>query len=200
MRKASHDLVQKSHSIFSWLNTEMARPASGIAKTGSTSFPNWTIRFPWIRPKHLRQEAHPATNPKHCHDKIQEVGIVINRSIIRCLTSWLGHQCLSRGGLRRWCIHLVHLGRGGTVHKLCHQCTSTRNGQDLPKVLATEATTQGTAVMGVLSTNKTERLKDRKIRQSRMPNWTIQFLWRQQQPLVSSTSSGCPKSYLLLMD
>jgi virulence-associated protein VagC len=62
---------------------------------------NWTIWFPWIRAVLLRQEAHPATSSAHRHSQIQKVGIVINRSIIWCLTSRSGHQCLGRGGLRR---------------------------------------------------------------------------------------------------
>jgi hypothetical protein len=44
------------------------------------------IWFPWIRPVLLRQEAHPTTSPGHRRNKIQKVGIVVNRSIIRCLT------------------------------------------------------------------------------------------------------------------
>jgi hypothetical protein len=37
-REASHDLVQNSPSTSSWLNIEMARLASGVAKTGVSSF------------------------------------------------------------------------------------------------------------------------------------------------------------------
>jgi hypothetical protein len=39
MREANHDLIQKSPLTSSWLNTEMARPASGIMKTGPFGFP-----------------------------------------------------------------------------------------------------------------------------------------------------------------
>jgi hypothetical protein len=38
-RETSHDLIQKSPSTSSWLNTEMARPTSGVTKTGPTGFP-----------------------------------------------------------------------------------------------------------------------------------------------------------------
>jgi hypothetical protein len=54
--------------------------------------------------------------------------------------------------------------------------------------------------MGVSATNRTGRLQDKKMGQSEMPNRIIQFSQRQQQPLVSITSSGCLKVYLLLMD
>jgi hypothetical protein len=68
------------------------------------------------------------------------------------------------------------------------------------RVLFTEATTQETTIMGVLATNRIGRLQDRKTGHSEMPNRTIRFPQRQQHPLVSSTSSGCLKVYLLLMD
>jgi hypothetical protein len=42
---------------------------------------NQTIRFSWIRPVLLRQEA----NPGHHRDEIQKVEIVVNRSIIQRL-------------------------------------------------------------------------------------------------------------------
>jgi hypothetical protein len=86
------------------------------------------------------------------------------------------------------------------VHGLHRQCTSTRDGQDLLRVLTTEATTQETDVTGVSITNRTGRLQDRKTGQSGMPNRTIWFPRRQRQPLVNITNSGCPKPYLLLMD
>jgi hypothetical protein len=35
------------------------------------------------------------------HGEIQKVKIIVNRSIIRHLTSQLGHQCLGHGGLRQ---------------------------------------------------------------------------------------------------
>jgi hypothetical protein len=41
-------------------------------------------------------------------------------------------------------------------------------------------------VTGVLATNRTRRLQDRKTGQSGVPNPTIRFPRRQQQPLVSS--------------
>jgi hypothetical protein len=69
------------------LSTETARLASGVMRTRPSVFPNWTIRFPWIRPILLRKEARPTTNPGHRRGEIQKVGVVINRSIIRHLTS-----------------------------------------------------------------------------------------------------------------
>jgi hypothetical protein len=63
-----------------------------------------------------------------------------------------------------------------------------------------EATTQEMTVSGVSATNKIGRLQDKITGQSRMPNRTIRFSQRQQQPLVSSIRSGCPKLNLLLMD
>jgi hypothetical protein len=39
MREGSHDLVQKSPSTFSWLNIEVARPASRVTKIGPFDFP-----------------------------------------------------------------------------------------------------------------------------------------------------------------
>jgi hypothetical protein len=105
-REESHDLVQKSPSTSSWLNTEMARPVLGVAKTGPSGsqtglsvFPNRTIWFPWIRPVLLRQQVRLATNPGHRHDKIQKFRILINRSIIWRLTTRSGHQYLGHGGL-----------------------------------------------------------------------------------------------------
>jgi hypothetical protein len=78
-------------------NIIMAKYRDG--KASIRGHENQTIRFPWIRPVLLRQEAHPATNPEHCNDKIQKVRIVINMSIVCHLTSQSGHQCLGRGGL-----------------------------------------------------------------------------------------------------
>jgi hypothetical protein len=49
------------------------------------------------------------------------------------------------------------------VHGLRRQYTFTRDGQDLLRVLATEATTQETTVTGVSATNKIGRLQDKKI-------------------------------------
>jgi hypothetical protein len=39
MREASYDLIQKSPSTSSWINTEMARSASGVVKIGPSGFP-----------------------------------------------------------------------------------------------------------------------------------------------------------------
>jgi hypothetical protein len=38
-RETSHDLIQKSYLTSSWLNIEVARPASRVAKIGSSGFP-----------------------------------------------------------------------------------------------------------------------------------------------------------------
>jgi hypothetical protein len=56
-----------------------------------------------------------------------------------------------------------------------HRCTSTRNGQDLLKVLAMEATMQEMAITDTSATSRTGEPQDGKIGQSRMQNWTIQF-------------------------
>jgi hypothetical protein len=61
-------------------NILMAKYKNG--KADIRGHKNWTIWFPWIMPVLLRQEAHPATNPEHCRNKIQKVGIIVNRSII----------------------------------------------------------------------------------------------------------------------
>jgi hypothetical protein len=78
--------------------------------------------------------------------------------------------------------------------------TSIQDGQDLLRVLTTEDTTQKTIITGVSATNRTEKIQDSKIRQSEMLNQIIRFPRRQHQHLVSNTSSGCPKLYLLLMN
>jgi hypothetical protein len=59
---------------------------------------------------------------------------------------------------------------------------------------------QEMTVTGVSTTNRTGMLQDRKTKQFGMSNRIIRSPRRQQQPLVSSTSSGCPKLYPLLMD
>jgi hypothetical protein len=50
-------------------NIIMAKYRDG--KVSIRGHKNQTIRFPWIRPVLLRQEACPATNPGHRSDKIQ---------------------------------------------------------------------------------------------------------------------------------
>jgi hypothetical protein len=83
-------------------------------------------------------------------------------------------------------------------HGCHHQCTSTRDGQDLLKVLIMEATTQEMAVTDTSSINRAKELRGRKTGQSRMPNRTIRFLRRQQQHLVTSRSRGHPMSLPLI--
>jgi hypothetical protein len=90
----------KNPEIGRWKKNERSKPRSRPkvtfdilmakyrgGKAGIRGRENRTIRFPWIRPVLLRQEARLATDPEHRRDKIQKVGIVVNRSIIRCLTS-----------------------------------------------------------------------------------------------------------------
>jgi hypothetical protein len=90
----------KNPEIGRWKKNERSKPQSRPkvtfdilmakyrdGKAGIRGFPNWTIWFPFIRPVLLRQGAHRATNPKHCHDKIQKVRIIVNRCIIWRLTS-----------------------------------------------------------------------------------------------------------------
>jgi hypothetical protein len=62
-----------------------------------------------------------------------------------------------------------------------------------------KATTQETDATGVSATSRIGGLKDRKTGQSKMPNRTIWFPQRQQQPQDSSVGSGCPRMGLLLM-
>jgi hypothetical protein len=73
------------------------------------------------------------------HDRIQKVRIVVSGSIIWRLTTWSGHHCRGRGGLRRWCSHLVHLGQDGMDRGLCCQCTFTWDGQDQLEDLSMQA-------------------------------------------------------------
>jgi hypothetical protein len=56
-----------------------------------------------------------------------------------------------------------------------------QDGQDLLRVLATEAITQETAVTDTSATSRTEMPRVRKTGQSRMPNQTIQFPRKQQR-------------------
>jgi hypothetical protein len=106
-------MIRLNPEIDRWKKNERSKPRSypkitfdilmakyRDGKSGIRGRKNWTIRFLWIRSILLRQEAHPATNLGHCRDEIKKVGIIINRSIIRHLTSRSGHQCLGRGGLR----------------------------------------------------------------------------------------------------
>jgi hypothetical protein len=80
-------------------NILMAKHKDG--KAGFRGHENRTIRFRWIRLVPLRQQARPATNPGHCHDKFQKLTIIINKSIIQRLTSQSGHQFLCHGGLHK---------------------------------------------------------------------------------------------------
>jgi hypothetical protein len=57
---------------------------------------------------------------------------------------------------------LSTLDEGGTDCGLHRRCTSSRDGQDLLRVLATEATTQETAGTEVSFTSRTEGLQGRK--------------------------------------
>jgi hypothetical protein len=104
---------QKNPKIGRWKKNERSKPRScpkatldilmakyRDGKAGIKSRGNRTIWFLWIRSILLRQEAHPATNLGHYRVEVKKVGIVINRSIIQCLTSRSGHQCLGYGGLR----------------------------------------------------------------------------------------------------
>jgi hypothetical protein len=68
------------------------------------------------------------------------------------------------GGLHRWCTHLVLLGWDGTGHGHRRRCTSTQDGQNLLKILPTEATTHETTVTNRSATNRTKGSRVRKIR------------------------------------
>jgi hypothetical protein len=61
------------------------------------------------------------------------------------------------------------------VHGCHHLCTSTRDGQDLLRVLTMETTMQEKAATDTLAISRAEKLWGRKIRQSGMPNQTIRF-------------------------
>jgi hypothetical protein len=52
-------------------------------------------------------------------------------------------------------------------HGHCHRCTSTQDGQDLLRVLATEATMRETDITDTLPTSRIERPQGRKIGQSK---------------------------------
>jgi hypothetical protein len=57
----------------------MAKYRDGSA--GIRGHENRTIRFPWIRPVLLRQEAHPINNTGHYRYEIQTDGIIVDRSV-----------------------------------------------------------------------------------------------------------------------
>jgi hypothetical protein len=73
-------------------------------------------------------------------------------------------------------------------HGLRRRCLSTRDGQDMLKVLALEAFTQEMAITDMSATSRIGEPQDRKIRQSRMPNRTIRFPRERQQFLVIGMS------------
>jgi hypothetical protein len=88
-------LRPKNPEIGRWKKNERSKPRSRPkvtfdilmakyrdGKTNIKGRENQTIRFPWIKPVLLRQEARSATNPGRCRNKIQKSGIVINKSII----------------------------------------------------------------------------------------------------------------------
>jgi hypothetical protein len=73
----------KNPEISRWKKNEKSKPQSRLkvtfnilmvkyrdGKAGIKGHKNWTIRFSWIRPVLLWQEARPATNAGHRHDKI----------------------------------------------------------------------------------------------------------------------------------
>jgi hypothetical protein len=84
----------------------MAKYNEGMAgirghETRPSGIPTRTVRFPWVRLAHLQSGAHSAKDLElHCGN-VQRAKIIINRIITWCLTSWLGHQCLGHGDLRR---------------------------------------------------------------------------------------------------
>jgi hypothetical protein len=193
MREASHDLVHESPLTPSWLNTEMAGPTSGVVKTEPSSFPNRTIRFPWTRPILLLQEVCPTNYPGHHRSKIQKVRIVIDKSIIRCLTFRSARQCLGHGGAPpmmyppcppwvRWYglwalppMHF-HLGCSGLARGFGHggyQAEDDRYG-------------------GVV-----QQQTKQENRQSGIPNRTIRFPRRQQKLQGSHTSNRCEDQRML---
>jgi hypothetical protein len=73
-------------------------------------------------------------------------------------------------------------------HGCRHQCTLTQDGNDLFRGLVTEVTTQEMTITDTSATSKIEEPRVRKIGQSKMPNQTIQFLKKELQLLVASTS------------
>jgi hypothetical protein len=83
---------------------------------------------------------------------------------------------------------------------LRRQCSSTRDGQGLLKVLVTEATMQETNGKEVSATSRTKGPQDRKTGWSGTPNRMVWFPRRKRQLLGSSTGSGCPRMGLPLMD
>jgi hypothetical protein len=61
-----------------------------------------------------------------------------------------------------------------------------------------EDTMQEMAVTDMSATSMTEWPQGRKIGMSRMPNWTIQFLRKQQLHLISNMSKRHPMGLLLI--
>jgi hypothetical protein len=61
-----------------------------------------------------------------------------------------------------------------------------------------EANTQEMAATDISAISRAEKLRGRKIRHSRMLNWTIRFPRRQRQHLVTSRGRGYPMSLLLI--
>jgi hypothetical protein len=80
-------------------NVVMAKYRDGRA--GIRDRKNWAIQFPWVGSVVLWQEPRSTNTLGHHHGEIQKVGIVIDMSTIRHLTSQSGHQCLGRGDLHR---------------------------------------------------------------------------------------------------
>jgi hypothetical protein len=60
-------------------------------------------------------------------------------------------------------------------HGCHHRCTSTRDGQDVLRVLSTEATMQEMAIPDMLATSRTGGLQDKKNRivQNAKPNHLV---------------------------
>jgi hypothetical protein len=83
-------------------------------------------------------------------------------------------------------------------HGRRHQCTSTQDGHDLLRVLATEVTTQKMTITDTLATSKTEEPRVRKTGQSRMLNRMIWFPRKQLQFLVIRRGREHPMSLLLI--
>jgi hypothetical protein len=97
MRGASCSDAQRLPSTSSWPSTRKVGPASGGAKIGPSRIPNRTVRFPRVRLAPLQPGAHLISDPRLHRGEIQKVGIIVNRIIIRCLTSRSAHQCLAVG-------------------------------------------------------------------------------------------------------
>jgi hypothetical protein len=61
-----------------------------------------------------------------------------------------------------------------------------------------KATTQEMAAMDTSAISRADKLRGKKIGQSRMPNQTIQFPRRQRQHLAASRGRGHPMSLMLI--